>query len=156
MHRPSNRIFLGAVAGALSVLLFHQTSLQILYWLGGAPQPAFRLAHVPPFGMPMMVSLTFWGAVYGAVFGVISRRLPGRLYWYGLPLGLFALLMAWFIFLPLRGLPIAFGGALPPILRSIMAYSLWGIGVTLLLPILTPRRVGRPRRGPVTPPRVTA
>lgn len=156
MRRTTNRIFLGSVAGALSVLLFHQMSLQVLYWFGVAPQPAFRVAHVPPFGMPMVVSLTFWGAVYGAAFGLISRRLPGRMYWYGLPLGLFALLMAWFVFLPLKGTPVAFGGAVGPILRSTMAYSLWGIGVTLLLPILNPRRFGGARRGPLAPPRVTA
>jgi hypothetical protein len=153
MNRPTNRAFLGSVAGALSVLLFHQTSLQILFWIGLAPQAAFRLGHVPPFNMPMVVSVTFWGAVYGAIFGLVSRRLPGRIYWYGLPLGVCAMLLAWFIFLPLKGVPVAFGGDLGPMLRSAMAYCLWGVGVTVLLPLLYPRsRFGRP----ATPPRVHA
>jgi len=155
MNRISNRIFLGSVAGALSVLLFHQTSLQILYWLGVAPQAAFRLAHVPPFNMPMVVSLTFWGAVYGAVFGLLKPHLPGRIYWYGLPLGLCAMLLSWFIFLPLKGVPIAFGGASGPMLRSAMAYLLWGVGVTVLLPLLYPR-LRRPGRRPMSPPHVPA
>jgi len=155
MNRTSNRIFLGSVAGALAVLLFHQGSLQILYWAGLAPQAAFRLAHVPPLNMPMVVSLTFWGAVYGGVFSVLKAYLPGRLYWYGPLLGVFALLMSWFVFLPLKGLPIAFGGASGPILRSTMAYLLWGIGVTLLLPLLHPR-LRRPRRRPMAPPHVPA
>ncbi len=152
MNRLTNRIFLGGVAGALSVLLFHQTSLQILYWVGLAPQAAFRLAHVPPFNMPMVVSVTFWGAVYGGIFGLLSQRLPGRPFWYGLPLGFCAMVLAWFVFLPLKGVPIAFGGATGPMLRTAMAYSLWGLGVTVLLPLLYPRRrIGRP-----LPPRVHA
>src|SRR3954468_17574656 len=114
MNRTSNRIFLGSVAGALSVLLFHQTSLQVLFWVGLAPQAAFRFAHVAPFNMPMVVSLTFWGAVYGGLFALLKCYLPGRIYWYGVPLGLFALLMSWFVFLPLKGLPMAFGGATAP------------------------------------------
>ncbi|HVZ06414.1 hypothetical protein [Rhodopila sp.] len=154
MNRSPNRVFLGSVAGALSVLLFHQTSLQILFWIGLAPQPAFRLAHVPPFFMPMVVSLTFWGAVYGALFGFVSIRLPGRLIWYGIPLGLAALAMSWFVFLPLKGLPIAFGGDVAPMARSAMAYLLWGIGVTVLLPLVFPRRIRRPRSA--TPPHVHA
>src|SRR3954447_26047731 len=59
----STRLFLGLVAGALSMLLFHQTTLQILYWVGAASNPAFRLSIVPPFNVPMIVSVTFWGAI---------------------------------------------------------------------------------------------
>jgi hypothetical protein len=155
MNRTSNRAFLGCVAGAISILLFQQTSLQILYWVGLAPQAAFRLAHVPPFGMPMVVSLAFWGAVYGGVFGLLSSHLPGRIFWYGLPLGAFAMLMSWFVFLPLKGMPIAFAAATAPMIRSAMSYLLWGMGVTVLLPLLRPRRTGSPHR-PAPPPRVHA
>ena len=110
MTTPSTRIFLGCVAGAVSVLLFHQTSLQILFWLGLAPQAAFRVAHVPPFNMPMVVSITFWGAVYGGIFAALTDRLRKPLWWFGWPLGLCAMLIGWFVFQPLKGQPMAFGG----------------------------------------------
>ena len=45
MKAPPTRVFLGCVAGALSVLVFHQTTLQIFYWLGWAPLAAFRTAQ---------------------------------------------------------------------------------------------------------------
>jgi hypothetical protein len=51
MHHGSMRVFLGSAAGALSMLLFHQTTLQVFFWVGRAPHPAFRLALVPPFGV---------------------------------------------------------------------------------------------------------
>ena len=69
MKAPSTRVFLGCVAGALSVLMFHQTTLQMFFWLGWAPQAAFRIAQVPPFNAPLVASITFWGAVYGGLFG---------------------------------------------------------------------------------------
>ncbi len=145
MITPSNRIFLGCVAGAVSVLLFHQTSLQILFWLGLAPLAAFRVAHVPPFNMPMVVSITFWGAVYGGIFAALTTRLRKPLWWFGVPLGLCAMLIGWFVFLPLKGQPMAFGGQTGPILRTLLAYNLWGIGVTLILPLLHPRPRGSGR-----------
>ena len=149
MTTPSTRIFLGCVAGAVSVLLFHQTSLQILFWLGLAPQAAFRVAHVPPFNMPMVVSITFWGAVYGGIFAALTARLRKPLWWFGWPLGLCAMLMGWFVFLPLKGQPMAFGGQIGPMLRTFLAYSLWGVGVTLIMPLLQPRSrgTGRPSLG---------
>src|SRR5258708_2137738 len=74
--RLPTRIFLGCIAGAIAVLVFHQTTLQLFFWFGLAPQAAFRVAVVPPFNAPMVVSSAFWGAVYGGLFGWLVPRLP--------------------------------------------------------------------------------
>jgi len=139
------RLFLGCVAGAVSVLLFHQMTLQVFFWLGLAPQAAFRVGHVPPFNMPMVVSITFWGAVYGGIFGLLKPRLRGPIWLNGLFLGLCAMLIAWFVFLPLKDQPVAFGWHEWPMLRSLSAYALWGLGVGVILPLLHPRGMGAPR-----------
>jgi hypothetical protein len=139
------RVFLGCVAGAVSVLIFHQTTLQIFFWLGFAPQAAFRSAHVPPFNMPMVLSITFWGAVYGGLFGLLLPRLRGPIWLNGLLLGLCAMLIAWFVFLPLNGKPIAFDWHALPMLRSFIAYAMWGLGVGIFLPLMHPRTIGAPR-----------
>src|SRR5580658_7021239 len=70
------RIFLGCIAGAISVLVFHQTTLQLFFWCGLAPQAAFRVAVVPPFNAPLVASITFWGAVYGGLFAWAEPILP--------------------------------------------------------------------------------
>lgn len=145
MTRPSTRMFLGCVAGAVSILVFHQAALQIFYWLGLAPQAAFRMVRVPPFDMPSVVSLTFWGAVYGGIFGLLTPRMTRPVWLYGLLLGLCAMLVAWFVFLPLKGVPVAWGWQASPMLRSLAAYLAWGVGVGVLLPVLHPRGVGAPR-----------
>jgi hypothetical protein len=139
MLPASKHIFLGCIAGAISVLVFHQTTLQLFFWFGLAPQAAFRVAVVPPFNAPMVVSITFWGAVYGGVFGLLAPRLPRSLLVKALLAGLGALIMSWFVVGPLAGRPIAFGWQTAMMLRSATASLMWGIGITLILPLLHPR-----------------
>ncbi len=139
------RIFLGCVAGAISMLIFHQTSLQVFFWFGLAPQAAFRVAHVAPFNMPLVVSITFWGAVYGGLFAALMPRLRGPIWLYGLALGICAMLISWFIFLPIKGQPMAWGWQAWPMLRSLIAYVFWGAGVGIILPLLHPRGMGASR-----------
>ena len=142
MTRASTRVFLGCVAGALSVLIFHQTTLQLFFWLGWAPQAAFRIAQVPPFNAPLVVSITFWGTVYGGLFGLMTPRARGPLWAKGMVAGICAMILGWFVFLPLMGHPAAFGWHAWPMLRSCTAYQMWGLGLSLILPLLHPRRLG--------------
>jgi hypothetical protein len=141
MKAPSTRVFLGCVAGALSILLFHQTTLQVFFWLGLAPHAAFRFAQVPPFNAPLVVSITFWGAVYGGIFGALLPWTRGPLWLYGMAAGLCAMGLAWFVFLPLMGHSAAFGWQAWPMLRSLIAYQMWGVGLSLVLPLVHPRRL---------------
>lgn len=143
MNALSTRVFLGSLAGALAVLVFHQTTLQVFFWLGLSPQAAFRIAQVPPFNAPLVVSITFWGAVYGAVIGLVLPWVRGPLFVKTAVAGVCAMALAWFLFLPLMGRSAAFGWQAWPMLRSFAAYQMWGMGVSLLLPLLHPREIGR-------------
>jgi hypothetical protein len=134
-------MFLGCIAGAISVLVFHQTTLQLFFWLGLAPHAAFRVAVVPPFHAPIVVSVTFWGAVYGGVFGLLATRLPRSVSVKAVVAALFAIAMSWFVVRPLAGHEVAFGWQAAPMLRSAAACFMWGIGITLILPLLHPRRL---------------
>lgn len=146
MARPSTNVFLGCVAGAISVLAFHQTTLQLFFWLGWAPHAAFRVAQVPPFHAPMVASITFWGAVYGGVFGALVPRIKGPLWLKGMVAALCAMVLGWFVFLPAIGLPAAFGWQPWPMLRSFTAYQMWGFGLSVVLPLLHPRRTHGPQQ----------
>ena len=72
-------------------------------------------------------------------------RLRGPIWLNGLLLGLCAMLIAWFVFLPRKNQPVAFGWQEWPMLRSLSAYVLWGVGVGVILPLLHPRGMGTPR-----------
>jgi hypothetical protein len=53
--------------------------------------------------------------------------------------GLFALMMAWFVVRPLAGHPTAFGWQTRPMALSLIANLMWGFGVVLIQPVLSPR-----------------
>jgi hypothetical protein len=137
----STRVFLAAAAAALSMLLFHQTTLQVFFWLGLAPSAAFGLGVVPPFGVPQVVSGCFWAALVGGVYGAIVRRPARRIWRSGAALGLCGLLLVWFLVLPLKGQAVAFGWQTLALIRSATASLMWGLGVALIFPRLLPRRL---------------
>jgi hypothetical protein len=133
------RALLGFVAGALSVLIFHQGMVEALYVLGLASLSAYRITPVLPFNVPLIVSLSFWGGVYGMLFAALRPRLPASPWLAGLALGLLAALIGMFVVAPLKGNAMAHAGEAWPIARSLLVNGVWGIGVSILLPVLQPR-----------------
>jgi tetrahydromethanopterin S-methyltransferase subunit C len=137
------RAFLGFVAAAIAVLTFHQGMLEALHEIGWVPFAWYRTTPVAPFGVPVIVSLCFWGGLYGGVFGLLLPRFTWPYWLCGLILGVIASLVGMFIVAPIKGLPIA-GGWVPfNILRSLVINGFWGIGVGLILPLLMPRSLVR-------------
>ena len=66
MWSASTRAFLGFIAAAISVLTFHQGMVETLHALGLAPFTAYSANPMPPFGVPLIADLCFWGGLYGA------------------------------------------------------------------------------------------
>src|SRR5258708_28922186 len=81
------RLALGFVAGFLGTLTFHQIGIWVLHAVGYIPFAAWNAAPKPPFGVPSVISLSFWGGVWGILFVLIEpwlRRSPGG-DWVGAP-----------------------------------------------------------------------
>jgi hypothetical protein len=126
----------GFVAGALAVLVFHQGALLALHLAGLVAAPPWRLAPVPPFGVPAVLSAAFWGGVWGIALALLAPRLGrGAGYWLGaLAFGaVLPTLVAWFVVLPLKGLPAGGGFAWPGVLVGPVVNGAWGVGAALLL-----------------------
>ena len=70
MNACLRTVLVGFVAGALSVLVFHQLGFWIANELGYARAPLYSLRPVPPFGVPAILSLAFWGGLWGIPFGL--------------------------------------------------------------------------------------
>jgi hypothetical protein len=83
-----------------------------------------------------VLSLAFWGGVWGVAFAAIEHRLPrGPLYWlcafaFG---AVFPTLAAWFIVAPLKGLPLAGGWQLNRMITGLVINGAWGLGTAILL-----------------------
>jgi hypothetical protein len=136
------RALLGFIAAVISVLIFHQGMWAALHTLalpGLAMPPPYPIDPIPPWGIPRIINLCFWGGLYGIVFGLILPRLTAPLWLCGLALGVIAALVGILVVPAVKGLPIGSGWILLNWVRSLLINGFWGIGVGLILPQLTAR-----------------
>lgn len=138
----------GFVAGFLSVLIFHQGALLILGLLGIYPGFPWPMTPVPPVGVPAVISLAFWGGLWGLLWSAIDHRFTtavgGNYLLAGLIFGaVFPTLVFWFVVAPLKGMPLGGGFSWPGIVIGPIVNGAWGLGTALLLPRLAGRRLAR-------------
>lgn len=124
----------GFVAGAVSVLIFHQLGFWLSNELGYTRAALYNMRGVPPWGVPTIVSSAFWGGLWGIVAAFVVPRLPGAL---GGVLGwiLFAAVIVaivnWTVVLPIKNGRFNMPG-LPIIVVLPLVYGLWGFGMWLI------------------------
>ena len=137
------RYVLAFLAGFGSTLLFHQGLLFLLHRAGASPRPAYAMAPAPPFGVPQVLSLAFWGGVWAMALLPLLARWQGS--WRELVAWLVAgaigpTLVALLVVMPLKGMRVAGGGNPKLIVGALLLNGAWGIGTALLLRLL--RRLG--------------
>jgi hypothetical protein len=105
MSTSLGRAALGLVAGALSVLLVHQTVVYLLTAFGlirGVPWNLQPLGYGLLPKIPILANGMFWGGMWGVVFALVYRLLPGGASWLkGLIFGVLVVILSNWIFLPL-------------------------------------------------------
>ena len=127
------RILLAFIAGFLATLIFHQPVLAALHTAGIAPKPAYNFAPVPPFGVPSVISLAFWGGVWGIMMIPIIARIGNETaYWITAILfgAIFPTLVAAFVVAPLKHQPMPHTPAMAAIGLSVNAA--WGLGTAVI------------------------
>lgn len=137
------KIVFGFVAGFFATLLFHQMTLAGLWNTGFAPFPPFQMKPTWPFGIPSMISLAFWGGIWGIAFVLLYRHFPRWLgYWLGaLLFGAIApTLVALLIVVPLKGGALGGGWQWKLWLTALLVNGSWGIGTALIYSMLPVRR----------------
>ncbi len=134
-HYPPNAeiarwLIVAFLTGAASVLLFHQGALALLNAAHLAARAPYSLAPTAPFGIPQVWSLAFWGGVWGIVLAEALRRFDGgRLIGAALVFGaILPTLVAWFVVAPMKGQPIAAGGAPKAMAVALIVNAAWGLG----------------------------
>lgn len=138
-HRSATsarKLLIGFIAGFVAVLLFHQPALALLTELGFAKATTYALNPAAPFGVPRVISISFWGGVWGLAYAAIEQRFPrGAAYWLCAFLfgAILPTLVAWFVVAPLKGLPVAGGWQVSRMLTGFIINGAWGLGTALLL-----------------------
>ena len=134
-----NRLLVGFIAGFLATLIFHQLTLALFRGVGVAAFLPYSWTPTDPFGIPAVVSLSFWGGVWGIIFALIHGRFPrGAGYWVAAFLfgAILPSLVAFLVVLPLKGRPMGGGWQLPLLVAAFFADGAWGIGTGVFLKAL--------------------
>lgn len=125
------------VAGALAVPLFHQVGLLLLNVAGLTDRTPFPMAPTQPFGVPQLISISFWGGVWGVILGFVLRRTRGAAFWViACVVGALApTLAALFVVPPLKGETAGFNREI--FIGGLILNSAWGLGTAALYKVAT-------------------
>jgi hypothetical protein len=138
MNQRVVRFVQAFIAGFVSTLMFHQGVLAMLYLAGAVPRAPYDLRAVPLLGLPAVISLAFWGGVWGAAIWSLLKHMGGAAYWvWAVVIGAIGpSAVALFIVYPLKGMPVA-GGWDPKLLgTALLLNGAWGLGLALLMRLL--------------------
>ncbi len=115
--------------GFIATLLFHQGVLA-LFWLAGLiPAAPWNMTPVPPLAIPQVLSLAFWGGVWGLPVWWLIRRWQGARYWAGaVVLGAIGpTLVAMLLVFPMKGLEVN----ATKVVGGLIVNAAWGLGLAI-------------------------
>ena len=130
------------IAGFVSMMSFHQGLQGLLHRLGISQTAAFDMTPVPPLGIPSVISLAFWGGLWGIVLWLLIHNQSGFAFlaWAVVLGAVLPSIVALFVMYPLQGLPM--GGGYDPrlIVGALLLNGAWGLGTAWLLRLMAQAR----------------
>ena len=128
------RICLFFVAGFLAVPFFHQPVLGLLNALAIVPVAPFNLSPTLPFGLPSLVSASFWGGIWAVIMLLVLRWEPSKpqpwikaLLFGGIALTAVALVIVF----PLKGMGFDLAKLPGRMLIGFLVNAAWGVGTLI-------------------------
>ncbi|MDX1589614.1 MAG: hypothetical protein R3296_11815 [Oleiphilaceae bacterium] len=122
------------IAGFVATLVFHQGVFALLYLAEAVPVAPFNLTPVGPLGVPQVVSLAFFGGLWGLPAWALIRNRGRALYW-GIATVFGAIAptaVAMLVVFPMKGLDVE----LATWIGGGILNGAWGIGVALIMVLL--------------------
>lgn len=125
------------IAGLLATLIFHQGLFGVFYLLGVVPAAPYNITPVPPLGVPSVLSLAFFGGLWGIALWAIAGRFIRAWYWLvHIVLGAIGpTAVAMLVVFPMKGLAVSsqtwVGG--------LILNGFWGLGVAVFMVLMAAR-----------------
>ena len=122
---------LAFLAGFVATLVFHQPVLWLLHLAGVTPRTPYVMRAVPPFGVPSVISLAFWGGVWGII--MIAAIAKARAFYLVAAIfgAVLPTLVAAFVIAPLRHMPMP-GNPAKLLAVGLIINAAWGLGTAVL------------------------
>ncbi len=137
------RLFaLGFTAAFAATLIFHQGVWFLLNQADIIPagRSAWPMDPIPPFGVPQVISLAFWGGLWGVALNLALGHLRGPAYWIAwIAVGALALTLVAFFVVPhlkMQQIPALW----PAFAIGCLLNGSWGFGTGLFLLVMGARR----------------
>ncbi len=119
------------LSGFLSTIVFHQGSLGLLYVLKILPALPYNMTPTEPLGVPAVISLSFFGGLWGILIGHLVHQESAKKYWLKATFlgSLGPTAVAFLIVFPIKG--INFNPLMLPI--GLFLNAAWGVGLGLFI-----------------------
>lgn len=129
--------FRAFIAGILATLIFHQGVFGLLHLGGVIPVAPYNMMPVPPFGVPSIVSVAFFGGLWGIPAWWVIRNRTGIGYWLlAIIFGAIApSLVALLLVFPLKGMDVT----AQTWVGAFLLNGAWGLGVAVFMKVLRDR-----------------
>jgi hypothetical protein len=130
------------IAGFVSTLTFHQGLLWFFHHNGMVNATPWNLTPVPPLGVPAVVSLAFWGGLWGIIIWLLIRRALAAGYYVGaIILGAIGPTVVAFTLVPWLEHHAVAADINPHTITIALALNgAWGLGLALFMRIMNPPR----------------
>lgn len=127
------------VAGVLATLIFHQGLFGILHLAGMIPAAPYNLTPVPPLGVPAVLSLAFFGGLWGIPIWAIIRGMKPALHWLmAIVLGAIGpTVVAMLVVFPLKGMDVS----AQTWIGGLILNGFWGLGLALFMKLMVARKI---------------
>jgi len=119
------------ISGFFATLIFHQGLIGLLYLVGIFPFTPFNMTATEPLGIPAVVSLAFFGGLWGILIWKLVCKDTGAKHW--LKSIVFGAIgpsaVAFLVVFPLKGIPVQI--VMVPV--GLVLNGAWGFGNSLLM-----------------------
>lgn len=125
------------IAGLLATLVFHQGLFAVFYLFGAVPVAPYNFTPVPPLGVPSVLSLAFFGGLWGIALWALAGRLVGAGYWL-VHIGVGAVAptaVAMLVVFPMKELSVS----AQTWIGGLILNGFWGLGVAVFMVLLSAR-----------------
>ena len=128
----AKRVLLEFLAGFLATLVFHQPAVWLLHIAGITPRTPYTMTPVPPIGVPSVISLAFWGGVWGLILipAIAKIKNEGAYFLAAIVFGaIFPTLVAAYVVAPLKHITMPHTPS--NVILGLTVNGAWGLGTAL-------------------------
>lgn len=132
------RAVFGFIGGFVATLVFHQIALAILHAVKFTDRAPWSMKPVPPWGVPAVISLAFWGGVWGVIMILALAKTRHLLVASTIFGAILPTLVAGLVVAPLKHQPIPHSPRMFAL--GLIVNAAWGFGTALIYRLLAGKR----------------